>query len=145
MKNVWPLGITLFFVVFGAGLAVFIMAALRQPDQLVRPDYYEHEIQYQKQIDRELGSSGVAAADVAHFVPGQGLVIALPPGATHASLHLYRPSDASLDRSEPYAPGADGRQIIPAGSLRAGFWRVRLDWQAAGTDCFKEVSFQVSP
>ena len=145
MKNIWPIGITAFLTLFAGGLVVFVMAALRKPDQLVRADYYDHEITYQQHINRELNAAEVKADDVARFVPGTGLVISLPAGASNGVFQLYRPSEAGLDRTEPYAPGADGHQVIPSASLRPGTWRVRLDWSQDGQPCYREVRFQVTP
>lgn len=145
MKNAWPIGITLFFVVFAGGLAVFVRAALRQPEHLVRADYYEHEITYQQHINRELEAADIPVAQLARFEPGTGLLVTLPPDAAEGKINLYRPSDAALDRTIPYQPGPDGRHLVPAAEFQAGAWRARLDWKQAGRACYKELLFQAAP
>lgn len=144
MKNPWPLGITLFFIVFAGGIAAFVVAALRKPDGLVRSDYYEHEIEYQQQIDKELRTAKAGVASPAAYVPGTGLVVALPTGAVDGVVELYRPSDAAMDKVIPYAPGPDGRQVIPPAGLAAGVWRVRLNWKQDGRPCYAESRIQVA-
>lgn len=145
MKNPWPIGITLFFVVFAGGIAAFVVAALRKPDGLVRSDYYEHEIAYQQQIDKELRTAQAGAKSPAAFVPGTGLVVALPAGAAEGSVELYRPSDAAMDRTIPYAPGPDGRLVIPPAAIAPGVWRVRINWKQDGHACYAENRIQVTP
>jgi hypothetical protein len=145
MKNAWPIGIALFLVVFAGGLVVFVMAALRKPEQLVRSDYYEHEIAYQQHIDRELGAADLQMADLVRLVPGTGMVVTLPAGSTQGVIHLYRPSDARLDREWTYAPGADGRHVIAATDLAPGTWRIRLTWLLAGRESYKETLLTLAP
>lgn len=144
-KNIWPIGIAAFLLVFACGLVFFVMAALRKPDHLVRADYYEHEITYQQHIERELRAAGVSTGEVARVVPGTGLVITLPPTASNGMVEIFRPSDASLDRREPYAPGPDGRHVVAVTNLLPGRWRVRLAWLQDGHACYRETLIQVTP
>lgn len=144
MKNPWPLAVSVLYGGFAVLLLSFATYAMRNPTDLVRQDYYAHEINYQQQIDRELQAAEWKAEDLIRVVDA-GLIITLPAGATDGALHLYRPSDAALDRELTLQPDAQGRAVLPISELKPGAWRVRLDWQQAGRPCFKERTVQVAP
>jgi len=139
-RNLWPAAITGFFIVAIIFIVTFIAWAVRQREDLVSADYYVREVQYQAQLDSMNRSHAVATRTVVTFEPaGQTIMITLPeaqtPGVT-GSIHLYRPSDARLDRELPLALAADGTQRLDAKLLRDGLWKVRVKWSANGQDYF---------
>ncbi len=74
------------------------------------------------------------------FEPAQQVIVitlltAQTQGAT-GNLHLYRPSDARLDRNVPLALNAAGIQRLDAKELRDGLWKVRVKWRFDGKDYF---------
>jgi hypothetical protein len=144
MRNPWPIAITAVCVGFAAAMATFATFAMRHQDDLVRKDYYDHEIAYQQHMDRELEAAAWKAEDLIRM-EAAGVVISLPTGATRGEVQLYRPSDASLDRRLTLDPDAAGRAVLPVAGLAAGLWRVRLEWRQAGRVCFKERDVQVTP
>ena len=50
-SSLWPYAIAGYFALAITGIAIFITWAVRQNMDLVRSDYYEHEILFQKHID----------------------------------------------------------------------------------------------
>ncbi|MGC3957638.1 MAG: FixH family protein [Verrucomicrobiota bacterium] len=138
--SLWPISIIAFFAVAIIFFAGFIAWAVQQREDLVSADYYEREVRYQSQLDSMNRSHAVAAKTVVTFEPaGQIIIITLPeaqtPGVT-GSIHLYRPSDARLDREVPLALTADGTQRLDAKQLADGLWKVRVKWNAGGQDYF---------
>jgi hypothetical protein len=137
-RNPWPIAITGFFVVAILFIVTFIAFAMRQREDLVSGDYYEREVRYQSQLDTMNRSQRLAAQTVVTFEPAQQtIVITLPvaqtQGATGA-IHLYRPSDARLDRHLPLALNAEGIQRIDAKGLRNGLWKIWVKWSVAGKE-----------
>ncbi len=135
----WPLGLILFFATFISGVAAFIVFAVSQRMDLVRPDYYEDEIRYQVQLNRlqrtrELG----AAVGLAMDGPGRILNLRVPRSHVAAGMKgtvtLYRPSDARADRSMLLAPDAGGMQRVPLDGLGPGLWRMRVRWESGGLE-----------
>jgi nitrogen fixation protein FixH len=135
----WPIGLIVFFTVFVSLVASFITFAVRQQMDLVRPDYYEEEIRYQKQFDRirrtqALGRGVGLVVDRA----GKTLRVSIPVGhvVTYGSgtIQLYRPSDASQDQLVPVHPSAEGLQEVDLTGLSAGLWRAKLRWSAGGQE-----------
>ncbi|MEW6305290.1 MAG: FixH family protein [Verrucomicrobiota bacterium] len=136
-RNPWPYAIIGYFVVFISCMAAWIAFAMRQDMDLVRKDYYEEEIRYQQQLDRMNRTQLLKAeVKVAFDFAVQRISVQLP--ATHADakgrIHLYRPSDAKLDRQFDLAVGGDGLQTLDAKELQAGLWKLRVTWASGGQE-----------
>jgi len=147
-RNPWPASIIGFFVVAFIFLAAFVVWAMRQREDLVSADYYEREVRYQEQLDLLNRSHALAAQVVVTFDPAQQIVVIALPADKHlgatGQVHLYRPSDARLDRALPLALEADGTQKLDARELADGLWKVRVKWTAAGQEYFLEQPVIVS-
>jgi nitrogen fixation protein FixH len=137
IRSLWPCAIAGYFAVAIIGIAIFMTWAVRQNMDLVRPDYYEHEILFQKQIDAVNRTHSFAGElTIAYDFDKRSLHVRVP--AAHlgkqfnGQAHLYRPSDARLDQRIDLKPGRDGTQAINAAHLAPGLWKVRLDWTANG-------------
>jgi hypothetical protein len=139
-RNLWPASIIGFFIVAVIFLGSFVVWAMRQREDLVSADYYEREVRYQQQLDSMNRSHGLAAQVVVTFDPAQqAIIITLPAGQTQGAtgrVHLYRPSDARLDRELPLALNAQGVQRLDAKELSGGLWKVRVKWNANGQEYF---------
>jgi len=139
-RSPWPIAIIGFFVVAIIFILSFIAWAMRQREDLVSSDYYEREIRYQHQLDAMNRSQTVASQMVVTFDSTQtAIIITLPTAQSHGAtgrIHLYRPSDARLDRELPLALNTDGVQRLDAKELRDGLWKVRLTWQVNGKEYF---------
>lgn len=139
-RSLWPISIVAFFALAITFFACFIAWAVQQREDLVSADYYEREVRYQSQLDSMNRSHAVATKTVVTFEPaGQAIVITLPeaqaPGVI-GSIHLYRPSDARLDRDLPLELSADGTQRLDTKKLADGLWKVRVKWNANGQDYY---------
>jgi nitrogen fixation protein FixH len=142
IQNPWPVGLILFFIVFVSYIAGFIVYASRQKMDLVRDDYYDQEIRFQQQIDRVQRSAPVLAdADIQYDEAHDLVSVSLPSlkqNDISGTVTFYRPSDAALDNDVKLGLDADGRQNVSVRSLRAGPWKVRVQWNAAGREYFFE-------
>ncbi len=139
-RNPWPIAITGFFIVAIIFIATFIAFAVRQREDLVSADYYEREVRYQSQLDSMNRSQSLAAQSVVTFEPAlQTIVITLPVAQTQGAtgnIHLYRPSDARLDRELPLTLNAAGVQHLDTKALSDGLWKVRVKWNANGQEYY---------
>jgi hypothetical protein len=138
-RNPWPLGIILFLIVFAVFTVGLVVVSLRNNVELVSADYYDREIRYQEEINRQQRTHALPdAASATYDVAQHTLTVALP--ATHASLpvtgeiHLYRPAAAAADRRIALEPDPRGRQTLDTRGLSDGLWRVRVNWRVDGED-----------
>ena len=147
--NPWPYAIIGWFVIFITSMVTWAVYAMRQDMDLVRTDYYEAEVRYQKQLD-QLNHTQAIAGDVSlSFDPAsREIKLAVPEAqtvATFGKIHLYRPSNAKLDERHVFKPDAKGHQSIDASKLEPGLWKVRLEWGSNGKDYFVDRPVIVTP
>jgi nitrogen fixation protein FixH len=142
IKNPWPAGLVIFFIVFGGYIIGFVIFASAQKMDLVRDDYYDQEIRFQKQIDSVKRSTPVLAnARIDYNRAGDLVTLSLPSlknTAIDGTVTFYRPSDASLDTTVNLGLNAQGAQNVSVHSLHNGLWRVRIQWKADGQDFYFE-------
>jgi hypothetical protein len=144
-RSLWPYAIGAYFVLFASVMVAWITFASRQKMDLVRKDYYDEEIRFQKQLDRSNRAQSIRGEVHAIYdSTTQSILVTLPAAHVRQSvagrIHLYRPSDAKLDRVIPLSIPAEGAQRIPAAILRPGLWKVRVEWTFAGLDYFFDDS-----
>jgi len=139
--NPWPWSLLAFFAVLLTAIASFVVFALRQDQELVRPDYYEAELRHQAQIERVRRTRALGDR-VSLTERDRVLVLSLP--AEHSgrgmtgTLRLYRPSDSRLDRELPLSPAPTGRQEFDLRSLRPGLWKAAVLWSVDGWEYYRE-------
>ncbi len=147
-RSPWPYAIVAWFILFGSAMVVWISVAVRQNIDLVSRDYYEHEIRYQQQIDRNARTLPLGAmVKVTYEAAEQRVTVSLPAAhATHAlgKITFYRPSDARLDRELKLSVNAAGEQRIDAKSLQPGLWKVRVGWTVNGEEYFFDQTMVIA-
>lgn len=144
-SNPWPYAIIAYFIVFITAMACWITFAVNNEMELERPDYYDHEIRFQAQIDRAARTAALRDDVLVEYQPKQNSVtISLPKAhqgaTTNGELYLYRPSDSKLDLRIPLAISESGSQIINVARLQGGLWKLRLSWQALGAEYYFDKS-----
>src|SRR5262249_37425150 len=120
-----------------------ITFALRQPVDLVSPDYYEEEVRFQTQLDRLNRTAGLRReVAIQYDALSSQVTLRLPTGQMarrpRGRVRFYRPSEADLDFEVALSVDATGLQRIDVSGRRAGHWKMRLQWKADGQDYFLE-------
>lgn len=143
--NPWPYAIIGWMLLFGTGMAAWVVVAVRNDPELVRADYYEQEIAYQKQIDRLNRTAAMRSEVAVAYESAQQQVTLRIPTAHLAdkltgTIHFYRPSNAKLDFKLPLTVDATGVQRVPAGKLQGGLWKVRVSWTSGEQEFFHDQS-----
>lgn len=148
-RNLWPASIIGFFILAIIFIVSYTAWAMRQREDLVSENYYEHEVRFQSHLDSMNRSQSLATHTVVTFEPAQQvIVITLPAAQTRGatgSVQLYRPSDARLDRDVPLALNAEGVQRLDSKELSEGFWKVRVQWNVGGQEYFLDQPVVVVP
>ncbi|SDA82613.1 FixH protein [Algoriphagus alkaliphilus] len=134
----WGKGILLTIIAFVGFILTLVVISVRQDDiHLVTENYYEKEIKYQDQIDRETSAAGLDR-EVLHFdSQSKSMVLDLPVGAK-GNLQLFRPSDARLDQEISLDIQEEGKTTVSLDKLKSGYWKVQLTWTENGTDFYQE-------
>lgn len=143
MKNIWPIGIIVFFALFVPAMIGFVIWSTHQRTDLVSKDYYDQEMRFQQRIDAEQRAKNEGATPkISYDAAAHKIDVRFPGAVTGAqgSITLYRPSEAELDVKSPLQPDAAGLCELAATNLKPGLWRVKAEWNAAGKAYYAEDS-----
>jgi hypothetical protein len=139
----WGKGILLTIIAFVGFIMTLVVISVRQDDiHLVTENYYEKEIKYQDQIEREKSAAGLDREVLAYDALTKTMVLDLPVGVK-GNLQLFRPSDARLDQELPIDILEEGKTSVPLEKLKSGYWRVQLTWTENGVDFYQEKKISI--
>ena len=134
----WGKGILITIIAFVGFMITLVVISVRQDDiHLVAENYYEKEIKYQDQIEREKATAGLGREVLVFDAQNKFLVLDLPIG-TKGSIQLFRPSDARLDQEFLLDITDEGKTTIPLDELKSGYWRVQMTWAENGVEFYQE-------
>ncbi|WP_026956707.1 FixH family protein [Algoriphagus vanfongensis] len=134
----WGKGIIFTFLGFIAIMITMVVISVRMEGiELVTENYYEEEIKYQQQIDKELSTLALNREVLRFDGPSKALILDLPVGAK-GTLNLFRPSDIELDRELPVDIQEVGEKTVYLGDLKAGYWKIQLSWEEDGRAYYQE-------
>lgn len=134
----WGKGILLTIVAFVGFIMTLVVISVRQDDiHLVTENYYEKEIKYQDQIEREKSAAGLDREVLIFDSQTKSMLLDLPVGAK-GNLQLFRPSDARLDQELELDITQEGKTTVPLEKLKSGYWRIQLTWTENGVEFYEE-------
>lgn len=126
------------FVLFATFMAVLVTVCVRQDVSLVSKSYYDEEIKYQDQIERERNTQSLEKKPTIEL-RGNDLILAwnqdIP--VTRATVSLFCPSNAKMDRTFKLAEG-NNSEILELDDLNKGMYRVKLRWTMNNKEFYQE-------
>jgi hypothetical protein len=137
---------------FVVAAIVWVVFCIGNGSELVAADYYEQEVEYQKQIERAQRTERLDGLARIRYLPEQARIeLQLPQD--HAELkpkgiiELYRPAEAALDQVFQLELDTAGVQHINVTTLKPGLWDVRVRWLHQGAEYFlsEEVTIGSDP
>ena len=139
----WGAGIVVAFVAFAIVIFTMVFISMNQEINLVSEDYYKQEIEYEDQIQRIRNTRELEQGPEIEFDRSNLDVVVRFPGNISGKIkdgyiHLFRPSDSSLDKKYRLKLDKNGEQIISVISSSKGLWKVKLFWE----DDLKEYYFE---
>lgn len=136
----WGTGIVLIYVAFATATLGFVIFAIAHPAALVTDHYYEDATRHDRRMEAIANAQAIGAS-VQLVDNGAAAVLVVAPeqaGRARGSITWYRPSDVSADRVVSMSLDATGRQWLPTAGLRAGHWRLKIDWDVDGRPFYLE-------
>lgn len=141
----WGKGLTL-------AITLFIVATLSVVGYIVSLDYhmvsenhYEEAVNYQQHINRVEQAGAMEKPVEIEIIREKEIVqVRFPESISKNNLkgtvELYRPSDASLDKSFELIVDEKGIQNIDSKNLSSGKWLVKVTWTSGSTSYYKQQS-----
>ena len=130
----WGHKILIVIILFVSFIITLVVIAIRQDDiHLVSKNYYEKEILYQQEIDKQRNYEQYFQGEIAEYAQeSRELTLSFAneqlQGMPQGTIHLFRPSDARLDKHITIATNTEGKQVLPMQALASGQWKVKVDW-----------------
>ena len=135
MKFNWGWGITFVLTLFVGYIIFFLIQALNFNGDLVAEEYYDDELKYQQNIDAQTNFKKLNEP-VQVLMLDEYVQVDLPESKEYdGEVHLYRPSDAKLDRKYPIK----GEKIhIPRTDLEKGNYQLKIFWKSGKKSYYTE-------
>jgi nitrogen fixation protein FixH len=117
------------FMAFILGLSFYMMG---HNPELEEKDYYEKDINYQQQLDARRNQEGLnKKVAVDYLADKHSIQITYPENMKNITGKVFfiRPSDAGQDFDKEIEVNENNVQIFPTQNLKAGLWRIKVEWQ----------------
>lgn len=129
----WPSGIVVVFTFFVLFKVAFIIFSKFHNVDLVSSNYYQQEINYQQQIERQKRTRSILKNIHCVYEKSEELLqIRFPAnmvkGNIAGDIHLFRPSDAKQDKWYSLSLDVSGKQKIDVSNFAHGLWRIKIKW-----------------
>jgi len=149
MKFNFGTGLVLVFSLWACGILYLVYKSSQQNIDLVATDYYNKEIAFQSQIDKEKNVTELSAPVQVNFDNnGNAVSIQFPNDFSSktisGNIHFFRPDDASKDFDVKISTDAALNQKISAAKMKKGLWRAQMDWSCNGKSFYEEKDFLVN-
>ena len=139
MKFNWGLGIALFYGLFVVVLVGAVIKSTQYDNSLVSEHYYADDLAYQEHYVKLVNSKSLHE-DVKVVRNKEAVTLTFPQevGKVQGEITFFCPSDSKRDFTVKVEPNAEKQQFISILDLKAGLWKVKVDWQADGKTYYKE-------
>ncbi len=137
----WGIKITTLYIGFVVLIVTMVVMTMRQKVDLVSKDYYAQELKFQDKIDKSNRAN--ALIEPLNWMVSTGKIeINFPQEfknqKINATINLFRPSDASLDKKIEVSSLLNGKQIISTSTLKAGVYKIQIEWNAGDKTFYNE-------
>jgi hypothetical protein len=133
MKINWGTAIVIAFIGFIGFIMYFVISMStdkKYDHDLVTEDYYQEELKYQTDIDKEEKGNALTK-NVSHKKTEEGIVLTFPENLKKdnidGTVFLYRPSNKQLDFEIPISL-SNHNLLIPDKRLLDGRWNIKVYW-----------------
>lgn len=146
MKWNWGYGIALFYLIFVGALVYQVWKSTQYDHALVSEQYYQDDLNYQQHYNKLVNTRNlqqdllILEDDNRHLIK---LHFPAELGQVSGEVRFFCPSASHHDFSVPVRTDDRGIQLVSTQDLRPGMWRIKVDWQAAGTPYYNEEIVQL--
>lgn len=134
----WGWGILLSIVLFMAIIAVIVVWMMNREVDLVTDKYYDKEIKYQQQIDKEKRTAELNKKITVNYSSDYVNVIFPKDEKPTGNLYFYRPANLHKDFKVPINPDKNFKQVLDVSKLDRGLWKLKINWSVNNIDYYTE-------
>lgn len=137
----WGTGITLVYTIFAVTIISFVVYSFKQRIDLVTPDYYAKELQFQEQIEKEQRTRALKEPLVWERSENT-ITIQFPTiagiNSYSADIQFFNPVNASLDHRVSVMADAGRKALVSLNKLKSGRYAMKVDWAGGDTKYYSE-------
>ena len=134
----WGWGIFVSIVLFMTIIVVIVASMMNREVDLVTDSYYDKEIKYQQQIDKEKRTAELSKKIVVNYT-GNYVNITFPKDEKPTGdLYFYRPANLHKDFKVPINPDKNFSQVLDVSKLDRGLWKLQISWSVNNNDYYTE-------
>jgi len=141
----WGWAIAVFYTSFVAVMIYFVIYSQGVDHSLVRDNYYDYDVGYEKLIgEKKRNSSALKIPVKINYDSGTEQVeIKFPPGMSNLSgeIWFYRANNKNLDFKLKVKPDTGNKQVVDVRNLVKGKWKVTVDWTDGEKKYLDEYEF----
>lgn len=138
----WGWKLTLVYSLFVVGILTLVFKARSEKVDLVATDYYAQELAYSRRIEAQRNASAMSERPVIRQ-DSNHLVVELPASCEHltnGNVHLYCPSNASLDQHLPLTNNTT--QVFELNELPTSIYLIKLSFELDSKPYFIEQALE---
>lgn len=140
----WGWGILIAIILFMALTLARVIFFMDKKVDLVTDNYYDKEIKYQQQIDKEKRASK-PGENVQVNYSGEILNLTFPSDLSISGvLYFYRPSDMNKDFKIPIKLNNEYNQSLNISGLERGLWKLQISWSVNKKDFYTEKTLMLN-
>ncbi len=143
MKFHWGWGIAIVYTTFVVVMVALVIKSKSVDHTLVADDYYARDLAYQQHYEKLANAASLKhnLRILADRQKGE-VILDFPDevGTPSGKVVFFRPSDKRLDKTLDIRVDESGQMRVPFDELAAGYWRVKVDWQADGKAYYTETT-----
>lgn len=137
MKLNWGTYAALMYLSFVAGMGYLIHRSLNEKVDLVISNYYEHDKLFPEKFEQQ--QNALMLKEQVKILAGNPIIIKFYSSVPEKGIvQLYRPDDASQDKSLEIKTDEMGVMQIESASLKPGLWKVIVQWESGGKKFYTE-------
>src|ERR1017187_1506847 len=143
MKIKWNFGtgIVVFLIIFMSFMLTMVYKCGQVKSELVSANYYDQEINYQKQIDKTNNASKLKEnIKVTYDKSSSAFVINYPdelkPIDISGDINFYKPDNQNADFKLNIKPDKENKQFVSAANIAKGLWNVQINWSAGNVSYY---------
>ena len=134
----WGWGIFVSIVLFMTIIVVIVASMMNREVDLVTDKYYDKEIKYQQQIDKEKRTAELSKKIVVNYTGNYVNVIFPKDEKPTGDLYFYRPANLHKDFKVPINPDKNFSQVLDVSKLDRGLWKLQISWSVNNNDYYTE-------
>ncbi len=140
----WGWGIFLTIILFMGIIIAIVAVMMNREVDLVTDKYYDKEIKFQQQIDKEKRTAELNENITINY-SGNLVTLKFPKeNKPEGELYFYRPSDLHKDFKIPISVDNNFSQSLDISKLDRGLWKLKIDWSSNKSEYFFEKSLMLN-